>query len=177
MQVDVDDRVRPHWIGVVGTATPGLSVYTVSTGEVWQSLESQICSEPLVMMSSCWVVPRLIVQLAGPVFVIVMLIIGFSVDAYVALSATGTSLTFAGKQDAPAAGATDGPVDCTTLGFALLVFAGAAAPDPDWPGFPTIRTMMTMTASTPSATRSLRRQYTLGGWGPTGVRNVDMRQG
>ena len=51
---------------------------------------------------------------------------------------------------------------------------GVGAPEP---GRTTIRTMMSTTASSPRPSTSRRRQYTFAGWGPTGLRNVDMTQG
>jgi hypothetical protein len=69
-------------------------------------------------------------------------------------------------------GVGDGPAD-VELGFGESVgFASGVEP-----GRTMISTMMTMTAIRPSSRSRRRRQYTDGGWGPTGLRSVDMPSG
>lgn len=53
MHVVLDDRVRSQGIGVVDLVFPGCSVTTASTGEVWQSVDNQITSVPLVISKTC----------------------------------------------------------------------------------------------------------------------------
>src|SRR5690554_6190416 len=105
-----------------------------------------------------------------------MLIIGLAADEYCVLSVTGLTSTFSGMQSAPSS--------CSASSTGLLVLVGAlslpvfsSSFDAPAPGRNTMSKTTTRIASTPSPTRSLRRQYTWGGWGPTGLRNVDMPQG
>lgn len=67
-QVVGDERTRFQAKGVEVTATPGESMAGVSLASLWQSVESQYVSVPLVIVYTCLDVPALIVQGAEPVF-------------------------------------------------------------------------------------------------------------
>src|SRR6478736_1050432 len=97
------DRVRSQMIGtpeLIGSF--GSSVTCASLGEVWQSVEEQYVSSPLLIVNTCAVVPALSVHAASPVFLIVTASSGCSPSAYSVLFVTASTMTCSGAHGPPA---------------------------------------------------------------------------
>jgi hypothetical protein len=91
LQVDVLERVRFHGNGELDTGVPAFRVTVVAAASVWQSVDFQIVSDPLVITYLCTSVPTLKLQSVVPVFSIVKDRSGFSFALYVSLSVTAVT--------------------------------------------------------------------------------------
>jgi len=144
-QESTEERVRSHTTGVaLVTVWPAVRVTVMSLGSVWQSVDRQYASLPLVTMNDCVVVPTFMAQ-SSPVFVSRMENCGFCPAAYVDWSVTASTVTSPGVHSgrvsaggavavaaASASSAVSGPADVDTVGVALGVLTlgagvGAAA--------------------------------------------------